>query len=367
MSRLFEPLSFVRGPAMKNRFMLAPLTNSQSHEDGRLSDEEFRWLTMRAEGGFGHTMTCAAHVQARGQGFPGQLGVFSDLHVPALTRLASTIRAQGSVATIQLHHAGRRSPKDLIGATPVSPSDDAETGARALTGAEVEQLTEDFILAALRAERAGFDGVELHGAHGYILCAFLSAETNRRDDQWGGSLENRSRVLRDIIAGIRRHTRPDFTLGLRLSPERFGVKLAEIRDLAAELMHSGALDFIDMSLWDVFKEPVEEEFHGKTLMAYFTELDRGQTRLGVAGKITGGDDAAKVLEEGADFAIIGRAAILHHDFPKRVAANPHFKQIALPVTRAYLAAEGLSPKFIAYMQNWKGFVAEEEPAVAAGS
>src|ERR1700678_3526412 len=89
MSRLFEPLSFVRGPAMKNRFMLAPLTNTQSHADGTLSDEEFRWLTMRAEGGFGLTMTCAEHVQAHGQGFPGQLGIFSDAHIPNLTRLAS--------------------------------------------------------------------------------------------------------------------------------------------------------------------------------------------------------------------------------------------------------------------------------------
>ena len=366
MSRLFEPLSFVRGPAMKNRFMLAPLTNLQSHEDGRLSDEEFRWLTMRAEGGFGLTMTCAAHVQAQGQGFPGQLGIFSDAHLPGLTRLASTIRAQGSVAIAQLHHAGIRSPKDLIGTTPVGPSDDKDTGARGLTGAEVEQLTEDFILAALRAQKAGFDGVELHGAHSYILCEFLSAENNRRDDQWGGSLENRARVLRDIIAGVRKRCRADFTLGVRLSPERFGLKLAEIRDLAGELMQSGDLDFLDMSLWDVFKEPLEEDMQGKRLMAYFTELDRGNTKLGVAGKITTGDDAAKVLDEGADFAIVGRAAILHHDFPRRVAADPHFKPVALPVTRAYLAAEGLSPKFLTYMQNWKGFVAEE-PALAAGS
>ena len=366
MSRLFEPLSFVRGPAMKNRFMLAPLTNLQSHEDGRLSDEEFRWLTMRAEGGFGLTMTCAAHVQAQGQGFPGQLGIFSDAHLPGLTRLASTIRAQGSVAIAQLHHAGIRSPKDLIGTTPVGPSDDKDTGARGLTGGEVEQLSEDFILAALRAEKAGFDGVELHGAHSYILCEFLSAENNRRDDQWGGSLENRARVLRDIIAGVRKRCRADFTLGVRLSPERFGLKLAEMRDLAGELLQSGDLDFLDLSLWDVFKEPLEEDMQGKRLMAYFTELNRGSTKLGVAGKITTGDDAAKVLEDGADFAIVGRAAILHHDFPRRVAADPHFKPIALPVTRAYLAAEGLSPKFLTYMQNWKGFVAEE-PALAAGA
>ena len=129
------------------------------------------------------------------------------------------------MAIVQLHHAGIRSPEDLIGTTPVGPSDDKDTGARGLTGGEVEQLTEDFILAALRAEKAGFDGVELHGAHSYILCEFLSAENNRRDDQWGGSLDNRARLLRDIIAGVRKRCRPDFTLGVRLSPERFGLQI----------------------------------------------------------------------------------------------------------------------------------------------
>lgn len=365
MSQLFNPLTFSHGPAMKNRFMLAPLTNLQSHADGTLSEDEFRWLTMRAQGGFGLTMTCAAHVQAQGQGFPGQLGIFSDAHLPGLTRLASTIRAAGSLAVAQLHHAGMRSPKDVIGTDPVAPSADKDTGARALTATEIEQLTEDFIAAALRAEKAGFDGVELHSAHGYVLCQFISPETNRRDDKWGGSLQNRTRILRDIIAGVRARCRPDFSLGVRLSPERFGLKLAEVRDLAAELMR-GSLDYIDMSLWDVFKEPVEEEFRGKRLMAYFTELDRGDTRLGVAGKIVTGDDAARVLDEGADFAIVGRSAILHHDFPRHVAKDPHFHPVALPVTKEHLAAEGLGPKFIAYMQSWKGFVAEE-PALEAQS
>ena len=106
MSRLFEPLSFTRGPDMKNRFMLAPLTNSQSHDNGVLSDEEFNWLTMRARGGFGLTMTCASHVQSIGQGFPGQLGVFSDVHIEGLTHLATAIKSYDSVAICQLHHAG---------------------------------------------------------------------------------------------------------------------------------------------------------------------------------------------------------------------------------------------------------------------
>src|SRR5580692_10680348 len=365
MSRLFEPLTFVRGPAMKNRFMLAPLTNTQSHADGTLSDEEFRWLTMRAEGGFGLTMTCAAHVQARGQGSPGQLGIFKDAHIPNLTRLASTIRAQGSVAIAQLHHAGIRSPKDLIGTTPVGPSDDKDTGARGLTGAEVEQLTGDFVLAAVRAEKAGFDGVELHGAHSYILCEFLSPDTNRRDDRYGGSVENRARIVFDIIKGVRERTRPEFQLGLRISPERFGLKFAEQREVAGWMLASGDLDYVDMSLWDSFKAPVEEQFASRPLIDWFAELPRGETRLGAAGKLTRGEDFRRLLDAGADFTILGRAAVLHHDVPKLYAANPDFHPVALPVTRAHLAHEGLSPNFIEYMNNWKGFVAQEEPAEAA--
>ncbi len=165
MSTLFQPLSFSRGPSMKNRFMLAPLTNCQSHDDGTLSDEEFNWLTMRAQGGFGLTMTCAAHVQAVGQGFPGQLGVFADKHLEGLSHLATTIKAHGSVAVCQIHHAGMRSPSELIGTSPVAPSADEKTGARALSLEEVEQLVADFVAAAVRSEKAGFDGVEIHGAH----------------------------------------------------------------------------------------------------------------------------------------------------------------------------------------------------------
>ena len=92
---LFEPLTLAHGPALKNRFMLAPLTNLQSHPDGTLSDDEFKWLTYRAKGGFALTMTCAAHVQRVGQGFPGQLGVFGDEHLPGLTRLAAAIKDYG--------------------------------------------------------------------------------------------------------------------------------------------------------------------------------------------------------------------------------------------------------------------------------
>ncbi len=284
MTKALSSLNFQRGPDMKNRFMLAPLTNSQSHEDGIMSEEEFHWLTMRAKGGFGLTMTCAAHVQAIGKGFPGQLGFFSDKHLEGLTRLAKEIKS-----------------------------------------------------------------------HGYILCQFLSGEVNLRDDEYGGSFENRNRLLKEIIEGVRSECRDDFMLGVRISSERFGILLSESKALAEDLMTSGDIDFLDMSLWDCFKEPQEEEFKGKTLIQHFCELDRGTTRLGVAGNLRTPQDVTKAMEEGVDWIMLGRAAILHHNFPILYEENDEFTPSQIPVSVDYLTKEGLSPKFIEYMSNW-GFV-----------
>ena len=356
MPSLFDPLPLKRGPALKNRFMLAPLTNLQSHPDGVLSDDEFNWLKMRAEGGFGLTMTCAASVQDGGQGFPGQLGAHDDRHLPGLTRLAAALRANGTHAVLQLHHAGMRSPVALIGKPPICPSDNPETGARAMTLAEVHETRDHFIAAARRCEQAGFDGVELHGAHGYLICQFLSPEINRREDAYGGSLENRSRLLFELVDGVRAACGPNFSLGVRLSPERFGLKLEEIVTVAQRLMREDKIDYLDMSLWDVFKEPEEAAHKGRSLMSFFTELDRGNVRLGAAGKVTTGDACRRCLEAGLDYVVIGRAAILHHDFPKQIAANPDFTPTPLPVPPEYLQAEGLGEAFVTYMRTWKGFV-----------
>ena len=354
MSKILSKLDFPRGPEMKNRFMLAPLTNSQSHEDGKMSNEEFHWLTMRAKGGFGLTMTCASHVQFIGKGFPGQMGVFSDDHLEGLTRLADEINSFDSVSIVQLHHAGMRSPKELIGENPVCPSNNDEFSARALSLDEVKTLRDDFIAGAVRSEKAGFHGVELHGAHGYIICQFLSDEVNLREDEYGGDLEGRSRLLIEIIDGIRSECSTEFMLGVRLSSERFGIKLGESKQLAEELMLSNKLDFLDMSLWNCFGEPQEEEFKGKSLLEHFAELPRGNTRLGAAGNIRTPQDVTKAIEM-LDWVMLGRAAILNHNFPLLYAENPNFDPPQIPVSAGYLADEGLSPKFIDYMSNW-GFV-----------
>jgi 2,4-dienoyl-CoA reductase-like NADH-dependent reductase (Old Yellow Enzyme family) len=247
----------------------------------------------------------------------------------------------------------------LIGCAPVCPSDNEKTGARGLTHAEVRQLIADFVAAAMRAEQAGFDGVELHGAHSYILCQFFSAEFNHRDDEYGGALENRSRILFEIIDGVRSRCGRDFMLGVRLTPERFGMKLGEAVQIAQRVMAEDRIDFLDMSLWDVFKQPEETQYQGRTLMSYFTELDRRNTRLGVAGKIRTPQEAEATLAAGADWIMLGRAAMLQHDFPNRYKADHAFKPVAMPVPRQYLKDEGISEKFQAYIQpRWPEFFAD---------
>jgi 2,4-dienoyl-CoA reductase-like NADH-dependent reductase (Old Yellow Enzyme family) len=357
---LFEPLSLARGPAMKNRFMLAPLTNQQSYPNGVMSDDEYRWLTLRARGGFGMVLTAASHVQAAGQGFAGQIGVFGDQHLEGLSRLAVGIKAHGAVSCLQLHHAGNRSPKTLVDDL-VCPSDDPKTGARALTGAEVEALRDDFIAGAKRAEAAGFDGVEVHGAHGYILAQFLSPDLNRREDRYGGDEENRARILFEIIDGVRAACRPDFQIGLRLSGERFGLRLAHILSLTREVFAQGKIDYFELSAWDVAKEPLEDEFKGRKLLSYFTELPRGHVRVGAAGKVMGGRTADELIGAGCDFVVIGRAAILRHDFPERVRNDPDYTSPPLPASPEQLHQEGLSPAFVDYMRTFPGFVGDSDP------
>lgn len=352
MDMLFNPLSFKCGTTMKNRFMLAPMTNQQSHEDGVISEDELHWLKVRAQGGFAHIVTCASHVSENGKGFPGQLGIFSDGHIEGLTRLANALREAQCLCSVQLYHGGMRA----ISSELVSPSGDTENGSRAMTQRDIEEAIEDFVTAAERAAAAGFNGASLHAAHGYLIGQFLSSTFNSRSDRYGGSLENRSRFLCDIVDGIRTRCGDGFQLGVRLSPERFGQELPDIVAVARRLLEEAQIDYLDMSLWDVRKEPGDERYRGRSLMSYFAELDRGDVRLGVAGKIIEPGDAVYCLQNGADYVALGKVAVLHHDYPHALQENPKFSPRWLPATADYFRGQGLGEAFIAYLATWTNFV-----------
>lgn len=355
MNDLGTPLTLNHGRAWPNRLMLAPLTNKQSNPDGTLSDDEFAWLLARARGGFGLTMTAAAYVNQAGKAWEGQLGVHDDAMLPGLLRLAEGIRAAGSVSSVQLHHGGAVANPAATGQPLVGPVNLPEKGVRAMTTEEVQQLVADFATAAARVERAGFDGAELHGAHGYLLTQFL-ALTNTRTDGYGGSAEGRARVLFEIIEAVRAATGPNFQVGVRLSAERFGLSTPEMIELAGALLLDERVDYLDMSLWDVRKH--REDAPGQELLATFAALPRGGTRLGVTGKL--GDSAAltAALADGADFVAVGRAAIAEAGFAAKAMADPAYAGPHFPVSKDQLREQCVGEAFVEYFAaGWPQLVA----------
>lgn len=355
---LFDPLVLREGVVSRNRIWLAPLTNLQSHEDGSLSDDELRFLAMRAEGGFGLVETCAAHVAQDGKAWRGELGVHDDAMLPGLTRLAGAIHARGALASVQLFHGGLRASEEASG-LPVWSASAYEEGVvtlpRAGTEDDIAGAIEAFARAAERCAEAGFDAVELHGAHGYLLAQFLSTVYNRRTDRWGGSLENRARLIRMVLRAVRERA-PALVRIVRLSPEDFaqtkGIDLDEAIQTARWLAEDG-MEVLHLSLWRAARNTTKRPDEHATRL--FRDAVPARVRVVTAGRILTKHDADAQLALGADAVAIGRAAIANHDWPLRIRdGHPTASE---PLTEAHLRAEGLSPRFVEYMKSWKGFVA----------
>lgn len=355
VTQLRTPLELAHGPAWPNRLSLAPMTNKQSNPDGTLSDDEITWLVARARGGFGLTMTAAAYVDVAGKAWEGQLGVDDEAQLPGLRRMADGIREAGSVSSVQLHHGGAVADPAASGLPLVGAVDDPGKGVRGLTTGEVHRLVEAFASAAARVERAGFDGAELHGAHGYLLTQFL-ALTNDRADGYGGDAEGRARVLFEIIEAVRAATSASFQLGVRLSAERFNLSTPEMIALAGRLLTDDRVDYLDMSLWDVRKH--REDAPGEELLATFASLPRGRTRLGVTGKLGSSAALSAALADGADFGIVGRPAIADAQFAVKALADPGYAGPQFPVTKDHLRGQCVGEAFLEYFSaGWPHLVA----------
>ncbi len=358
----------IRGRSVKNRTVLAAITNKQSLDNGELSDQEFRWLELRAEGGFGVVTTCAANVLANGRTWDGELGVYDDRHVPGLARLADRLRSAGALSLCQIFHGGYRSPSRLTGGQPVSASAvnlDIEgfEPARAMSHEEVRECIDAFAAAAERCERAGLDGVEIHGAHTFLITQFLSKELNVRDDEYGGSLENRYRFLDEILKACRARTSDDFIVGVRLSPgvprPHAGQSPEETLEILPWVEDAGA-DFVHLSLKSAAgagdrstgELPAND---GAVFIPQARERLSPRVRLFACGGVFVGEEVERVLANGADAVAVARAGIGHADWPKRLAEQRTIERP--PYSVDWLAAEGVSPTFIEFMRNWSGFVA----------
>lgn len=362
MPGLFEPFRFRNGVIAPNRVALAPLTNQQSHPDGTLSDVELRWLERHAAGGFGIVATCAAYVAQDGKAWPGELGVERDDQVPRLRELATAVSAHGALPMVQLFHGGTRAPSAVSGSRPWSASEYVEDRPgyevpRAATEDDLTGVIDAFASAAARCARAGFAGVELHGAHGYLLSQFLSATMNTRTDRWGGSLENRARLIRTVMQEVRAQS-GELVVGVRLSPEDFGqakgLDLDETIQVARWLCDDGA-DFIHLSLWR--SERMTTKRPDQHAIDLFRAACPAEVAIIAAGNLWTVADGQAALDRGADFIALGRSAIANPDWPNE-ARRPGWEPRRPPLTRAELIERAASPEFAVYLRQFKGFVAD---------
>ena len=356
---LDQPIILPRSKAvLRNRSVLAALTNKQSREDGTLTQDEIKWLERRAKDGFGIVTTAAAFVHPSGKSWIGELGVHSDDMLPGLENLSERIRLHGAASLVQIFHGGMRAPTDLTGEVPISSSvnktEQSSTGySRSMEEQEIEEAIQWFANAAERCSNAGFDGVEIHGAHGYLISQFLGTKTNRREDDWGGSTKNRFRFLIEIVRTIKKIVPSNFIIAVRISPTypSCGITIEDSLDLSRDLIAEG-IDILHLSCWDITKK-THDGPDAVPITAEFCRKIGGEIPILTTGGIWDEDDVSEAFSQGADMLGVGRAGIAHPDWPTRVYTDDNTRP---PFTRKQLSEADLSPVFIDYMCRWDGFV-----------
>ena len=226
--KLFDQVTFPSGVHLKNRIVMAPMTTESAYYDGTVTDELIHYYAHRS-GEAGAVIVESAFVSDEGRGFFGAMGIDSDDKIEPLRRLATAIKNKGSKAIIQIYHAGRMAFPDMNkGQNPISASSVAALRPNApvpteMTHRDILDMIEAFAQATSRAIKAGFDGVELHGANTYLLQQFFSPHSNRRHDAWGGSIEKRAKFPLEVVRAVKKviaeEAKQPFILGYRFSPE----------------------------------------------------------------------------------------------------------------------------------------------------
>lgn len=329
-NKIFEGLQLKNGIVLKNRIVMAPMTNYSSNVDGTVSDEEVSYYTRRSSGA-GMVVTACTYVTANGKGFPGEFAGDSDEMIPSLRRLARAIQGQGAKAVLQIFHGGRSCPPDLVpggdvvSASAVPSEDQPNIIPRSLSDSEVEGIIRDYGETTRRAIEAGYDGVELHGANGYLLQQFFSPHSNRREDRWGGSVEGRMAfplaVVKEVKRVVAEHAKAPFIVGYRFSPEEPttpGITMDETLKLVDTLASVG-LDYLHVSLMDYKSKPRAGVDESRTRLEWIVETVQGRVPVIGVGGVHTPDEAVGVLESGAVLVALGRELIMEPDWVSKVA------------------------------------------------
>ncbi|MSQ53511.1 MAG: FAD-dependent oxidoreductase [Betaproteobacteria bacterium] len=327
LDKLFQPGRIGRLD-LKNRIVMAAMGTGYCHHDGYVLDEYIAFMEERARGGAGLLMTGVTRILSEVGMRPGSMGIYDDKLIPGLRQLTDAVHKHDAKIFMQLHHSGTRTSEETRAVTPSAPSAIVHfrTGVvpRALTLLEIDHLIKAFGEGARRARDAGFDGVEVHGGHGYLICQFLSPRANRRDDKYGGSVLNRARFPCDIMREIRCVCGPDFPIIFRVSATEYvqgGTDLDDSLQQAPLFVEAGA-DALHVSAGsDEALQWVTPDFNEPpACLTYLAEAVKKIVKVPViaVGKLGDPRVANQVLEDGiADFIAIGRPLLADAYLPMK--------------------------------------------------
>jgi 2,4-dienoyl-CoA reductase-like NADH-dependent reductase (Old Yellow Enzyme family) len=363
---LFEPFTLGHGPKLRNRIVMSPMTTWSAQDDGNVSEQELDYYRARVKD-VGLVITGCTHVQPNGAGFSGEFAAFDDQYLPSLARLASAAKSGGAPAILQIFHAGAKTTPDLssdIVAASVVPSDPGPFGPsvtpRALSNSEIVDVVAAFGEATRRAIVAGFDGVEIHGAHGFLPQNFFSPRFNMRDDAWGGTLEKRLRFPLAVVAEVRsvvaEHAQRPFAIGYRISPEEAnedGLRIADTLVLIDHLIEMG-IDYLHISLPDALATKPFGAPEGAPIVKVVTDHVAQRLPVIAAGSIRTPAQAKAAIAAGLSLVAIGQGLVMNPNWVA-LARDGHVDAIKEDIARSERQALHVPDKLWAIIEAAQGW------------
>lgn len=341
---LFSPIALSGTLTLRNRVVMAPMTTWSANDDLTVSDEEIAYYRARTQG-VGMVITGCTHVLPNGIGFTHEFAATDDRFLPSLRKLADAAKSGGAPAVLQIFHAGNKALADLIpGGEAVAPSSvpvaasafaPAQTP-RALSEPEILDIISAFGAATRRAIEAGFDGVELHGAHGFLIQNFLSPATNTRTDQWGGSPENRRRFLLEVIDEVTQVAAAcapgKFMCGLRLSPEEAGSYGIEDTLAVVDAAIEAGVSYLHASLGDILSDRPRADPQGATIVERIVRHVADRVPVIAAGGLRTPAQARQALAMGLSCVAVGQGLVMNPNWVE-LASSGHDGAIAADLSR----------------------------------
>ncbi|MES2434147.1 MAG: NADH-dependent flavin oxidoreductase [Pseudomonadota bacterium] len=364
---LFSALNLANLP-LRNRIAMAPMTTWAANSDLTISDAEAAYYRRRV-GAVGLVLTGCTQVMPNGIGFTDEFAATDDSYLPSLNKLAKAAKSGGAPAILQLFHAGAKALPDLTPHREVIAASAIPTAAtifapaqtpRALLESEIHDLIAAFGQATRRAIEAGFDGVELHGAHGFLLQNFFSPASNQRTDQWGGSVENRMRFALSVVAEVKRvitaHASRPFALGYRISTEEPGDNGYSITDSLTLLDHliSAGIDYIHVSLGNVLTDRPLAEPNGAPIAARFVARAAGRIAVIAAGGLRTPQQAEQALALGLSVVAVGKGLVMNPDWVE-LAQTGRADEIETSLDPAQITALAIPEKLWAVIDAMPGW------------